>query len=140
MKHLLLIACLLVSQSAFAEFDRVAIDTIILEAQGESLDGQKAVGEVIRNRALKRHQSIESVCMARKQFSCWNDHQEAKNRLKMVSGEVFQRASRAWSESETSNLTKGATHYHNLDVSPYWSKGKLPCVVVGKHKFYNNVR
>jgi len=132
------------SESAFANPERLidrdtAIKTIILEAQGESLEGQTAVGEVIRNRALKGSRSVEAVCLAKSQFSCWNDRQEAFKRLNRVSGEVYQRASKAWDESEESNLTHGATHYlalKSLKRVPVWVRKLNKTVTIGAHTFY----
>ena len=126
--------------TAYANEDTVAIQTIILEAQGESLEGQIAVGETIRKRAVMRNLSHSQVCTQYRQYSAWNDSLGARNRLKSVSPEVFQRASRAWALSDGSRLTKGATHYHTLDVHPYWAKGKRPCLRLGNHLFYNNVK
>lgn len=139
---------LLVASPAWG--NEVAIQTIVLEAQGESLEGQIAVGEVIRARAMERgweagyrplkpQDSIEAVCLAPYQFSCWNNRQEAQKRLKRVSGEVWQRASRAWEESGRTNLTKGARHYHSEEVSPRWAKGKRASARIGRHIFYNNI-
>src|SRR3990167_4094069 len=126
------------TQIAYADSDNVAIETIILEAQGESLAGQIAVGEVMRNRANNRHQSIYTVCLSPMQFSCWNSASEARKRLKRVSGEVYQMASRAWAESESSNLTDGATYYiakKQLKYIPAWVNTLKLTTVIENHHF-----
>lgn len=49
--------------------------TIIGEARGESVNGQVAVGNVIKNRMLKapyKYKSYKDVCLEKSQFSCWN--------------------------------------------------------------------
>lgn len=122
--------------------DDLAIKTIILEAQGESLDGQIAVGEVIRNRvkSMRYPNTIESVVTQPFQFSCWNNKDLADRYLSGISGEVWQKASRAWYESEFSDLTKGSLHYHAKYISPYWVKGKKPVKEIGLHLFYNNIK
>jgi N-acetylmuramoyl-L-alanine amidase len=48
--------------------------TIYGEARGEPIEGQIAVGCVIRNRALARKESYKEVCLEPKQFSCWNEN------------------------------------------------------------------
>ena len=126
--------------TAQASEDTVAIQTLILEAQGEGFEGMVAVGEVIRNRAFKGSRRVERVVMAPWQFSCWNDPSNAKFKLSQVSGQTWQTASRAWEASKSSNLTKGSRHYHTKAVNPKWSRGVRPCAVIGAHKFYNNVK
>ena len=124
----------------YAEPDRVAIETIILEAGNQSLEGQIAVGEVIRNRAKRGDLSHDSVCLADHQFSCWNPGKQARNAKKAlgrVSGPTWQRASRAWAESEHSNLTQGATHYLNPRLAaPKWAKVIPKTVTIGQHQFH----
>lgn len=122
-----------------ASANDTAIKTIMLEAQGESLAGQTAVGEVIRNRALKDSRSVDSVCMAPYQFSCWNSRLEALKRLKKASPEAWQRASKAWAESEGSNLTHGSEFYiakKSLKYMPAWVSKMKQTTVIGNHTFY----
>ena len=140
MKPLLLtVLCLLLAGSGWAS-DIVPIETIMLEARGESLQGQIAVGEVIRNRAFKAQGTFEGICMAPRQFSAWNQPLEAKRTLSTLSGKTWQVASKAWEASSTSLQTRGATHYHTKAVRPYWAVGHTPCAVIGNHRFYNDIR
>ena len=124
----------------------IAIQTIILEAQDQSLEGQIAVGEVIRNRTddVYTHgrysERVKQVVRRPWQFSCWNSPLIAKLRLSRVSGKTFQRASRAWAESEHSQLVGESTHYHADYVKPYWAKGKKPAYKIGSHLFYEGIR
>lgn len=134
---------LVVCNLAYADGDKVAIETIVLEAGGESLDGQIAVGEVIRNRTddVYTHGSyadrVDQVVRRPWQFSCWNNPLIAKLRLSRVSGEAYQRASKAWEASRTSDLTGGATHYANLSLcSPKWARKLKQTVKIGAHTFY----
>lgn len=46
--------------------------TLIGESRGESIEGIVAVGCVIRNRVNTYKKSYSEVCLAPKQFSCWN--------------------------------------------------------------------
>ena len=122
-----------------SEGDLVPIQTLILEAENQGYEGMVAVGEVIRNRALKACRTPEWVCMRPKQFSCWNEPKKAQKRLSGVSGEIFQLASKAWVASSESLQTRGSTHYHTKAISPYWAKWKRPTAIIGDHIFYNNI-
>lgn len=47
--------------------------TIIGEGRGEPIHGQVGIGSVIRNR-LRTGKSYSDICLAPKQFSCWNEN------------------------------------------------------------------
>ena len=47
--------------------------TIYGEARGEPVEGQIAVGSVIRNRVTERKSNYKIVCWEPLQFSCWNE-------------------------------------------------------------------
>ena len=47
--------------------------TIFGEARGESIEGLVAVGNVIMNRARAANTSVKEICLAPKQFSCWDE-------------------------------------------------------------------
>ena len=132
------------SGSALASPERIvdretAIQTILLEARGESLEGQIAVGEVIRTRSRERNKTVQAVCFERLQFSCWNDKTVARKALIGITGEEYQEASKAWELSEGSNLTMGANHYLNkrkVKKLPKWAKVSLETVTISNHTFY----
>lgn len=46
--------------------------TLYGEARGEPVEGQIGVANVIRNRHEESGKSIHDICLAPKQFSCWN--------------------------------------------------------------------
>src|SRR5688572_3742365 len=96
-KLLILLSLSLLNGNAGAWTDDslIPVQTIILEAENQSLEGQIAVGEVIRNRAKRGDLSHESVCLSRRQFSCWNEPGEARKRLSKATGETFQKAAKA---------------------------------------------
>lgn len=48
--------------------------TLIGESRGELIEGIVAVGCVIRNRVLSQKKSYADICLAPKQFSCWNEN------------------------------------------------------------------
>lgn len=124
---------------AYADPSEVAIQTIVGEARGESLEGQIAVGEVIRNRFRANSwygDSFEEVCLYPYQFSFWNSRSKARKVLWSIEPAVWQRAARAWEASRNSDLTKGATHYHAWGIGPLWTFDMKQTVRIGNHVFY----
>ncbi|MBL4693571.1 MAG: cell wall hydrolase [Magnetovibrio sp.] len=126
--------------------------TLYGEARGESRSGKEAVACVIMNR-VKRAQSrgnywwgnsVESVCQKPWQFSCWNENDPNLEKiLAMTSGHrVFDtclRIARRAISGCLDDATQGATHYHNLNINPPWSRGRPACVEIGHHLFYNDI-
>jgi len=107
--------------------------TLILEAGGESDPrGMAAVREVIRNRA--KNKTEIAVCLAPKQFSCWN-------KISVERGIEIAKRHKKWQtalalvKSET-NHTNGATHYHSTKVSPYWKNSLTKTTQIQNHIFY----
>ena len=119
--------------------DLIPIQTIILEAGNQGINGMVAVGEVIRTRARERGLSFERICLQPKQFSCWNDRESASRRLHRESREIGELAAMAWELSATSNLTHHADHYHADYIKPpYWAKSMCKTTKVGTHIFYKS--
>jgi spore germination cell wall hydrolase CwlJ-like protein len=123
--------------------------TIWGEARGEGKLGREGIAAVVLNR-LKRGQpdrfgaTIADVCLTPQQFSCWNSDDPNLAKLKRVDEtdrhfraciEIAERAVKG----VLLDLTKGSDHYHTISVSPEWAKEKQPAVVIGVHKFYNNI-
>ena len=121
-----------------ADYDQTIVaTTLILEAGGEYYEGSlEAVYEVIYNRAIKKNQSFSEVCLARKQFSCWNDKDIMENIEKASNHPRWNEAMRIAYSDPTTNYTKGADHYHADYVNPYWSKSLTKTVKIGLHIFY----
>lgn len=110
--------------------------TIAMEAGGEPYKGQLAVGEVIRNRARIRKKTFSEVVREKKQFSCWNSEDVARQWVAGISGDQFQKASKAWHESEWTNITEGADHYHTVFVHPLWDRSMKKTHTIGQHVFF----
>ena len=110
---------------------------MILEAGGEYDEGSlEAVYEVIHNRAIKKGKSYSDICLARKQFSCWNDKNIMENIEKASKHPRWNEAMKiAYSDPKT-NYTKGADHYHADYVSPYWKDSMTKTIQIGRHIFY----
>lgn len=108
------------------------------EGRGESARGQAAIAAVTMNR-LRSPRYPNSVCQVvwqRKQFS-WTllhsrhhviDDAQAWRRAMNIA-QLFLGGARLALVSE-------ATHYHTVDVQPFWSKNIPALVMIGKHVFY----
>ena len=125
--------------------------TIYGEARGESISGQVAVGQVIRNRKFKLAQSYHEICLAKFQFSCWNNDDpnlavllEIGDRL--LTGEfVSEIKQQIWISDGIINgmaidETHGARNYLNVTLwsssnAPLWSKNMQNTQVIGRHVF-----
>ena len=126
--------------------DMLAIVTIWQEAEGEPYEGKVAVGEVIRARMRRRYASdgtVVDTCLRPAQFSGWNTGSPRRvvaMRLDDADPIVID-CRRAWLESETSNLTRGAVLYCNpnaLAALPGWATVDRELAVVGRHHFYKD--
>lgn len=139
---------------------QVAALTALREAVGDrsgaadtsSVEERIAVLTVIRNRVRQPRRfgdSYKAVCLARKQFSCWNPGDP--NRAKALAIGYLLATNqpvddRAYLETEylaqgvvagiILDRVYGADHYHRDDISPPWSKGKLALAQVGSHLFF----
>ena len=118
------------------------------EARGESQKGKEAVAAVVLNRAARRPRwwwgsTVETVCLKRFQFSCWNPNDPNRKELDTAPQqstypaclEVAQMAM----DGALTDPTKGATHYHTNSIAPNWSAGHAPSAVIGGHRFYNSI-
>jgi len=106
---------------AYPFTDEQAVRAIIGEAENQGYIGMLAVGEAIRNRGtLKGVYGLNSP------------------RLKKAPEWVWRMARKAWKESQHSNITKGANHWHNVDREgeTYWTKKYHKTVKIGNHQFY----
>lgn len=119
--------------------------TVYGEARGEPEEGRKAVAHVILNRAhspIFREHFPSQVCLARKQFSCWNKGDPnylAIRRLTTLDPLYMTIRKQVQEAVSEKDFTKGALWYHTKAVSPYWSRGATPCFQSGPHLFYNEL-
>lgn len=118
-------------------------EAIYFEARGESLDGQRAVAEVILNR-VKSKKFPNSICevvrqgTGRKhncQFSYYCD-----GRPELVhEDEAFDKID-SWSRDypirSSKGLTGGALYFHATNVQPHWASHFHRSAKVGRHIFY----
>lgn len=107
-------------------------DVIYAEARGESLHGQKAVGEVVVNRVGKTG-FASSVCGVTRQKG-----QFAKPPRVSDKGS-YQKALKVADDVLAGNgpkVTSGATYFHTPSVKPSWSHRKQRTGRIGSHIFY----
>lgn len=108
------------------------------EGRSESTRGQAAIAAVTMNR-MRSPRYPDSVCEVvwqRKQFS-WTllaaQHHEVRDaqawEKALVIAELFLNGARL-------ALVREATHYHTVDVQPFWSKNTPAIAMIGKHVFY----
>lgn len=113
------------------------------EARGEPYAGKLAVASVIHVRAQGRTELLAAVCLAPRQFSCWNPDREIPVAPSPDSPEYH-----AWGEclriaermvAGTFRPTSRATHYHArwMQQPPEWTAGRVPVAVYGGHVFWN---
>ena len=121
--------------------------TIYGEARGETDAGKLAVGHVIYNRALRGGwwgETIEEVCKKEWQFSCWNDDDPNRIKIKVVDASNSDARDCLWAalavtQGKHLDNTNGSCHYHHFDIRPNWSADKKPVTQIGNHLFYNDV-
>lgn len=119
------------------------------EARSEGQQGMEAVAMVILNRAsvAKRKSgfwwgnTIIQVCQKPFQFSCWNKSDPNFKKLTAVTTDDIHfatalRVSRRAVLGMVKDKTGGATHYHTIDILPFWAKGQKPTARIGRHIFY----
>ncbi|NWH09321.1 MAG: cell wall hydrolase [Alphaproteobacteria bacterium] len=118
---------------------------VYFEARGETLDGQRAVAEVVLRRA--KHPSFpRSVCGVVLE----GRHRKTGCQFSFTCNGAMQRSKqlKIWSEAlevanymmrgpgRGLNLTGRATHFHADYVSPGWAAQLVRTVQIGQHIFY----
>ena len=95
------------------------------EARGESLDGQMAVAQVIRDRANSWDMTVTEVVTAPSQF--------AKPYQGEISDETYLVASVF---NGMSVLQEPVTHFYSGEREPYWTSDKVNRGSIGRHSFW----
>lgn len=104
------------------------VNTVYAESRGESQIGMRAIVHIILNRS--KEQGVKPCIIVRrpKQF--------AKGITK-PSDPIWQRAKKLVLDPG-SDITKGATYFHNYSVKPAWSYRFKVTLKLGNHIFYKN--
>ena len=118
----------------------IAAATICAEAGGEPYAGQVMVGETIANRAAQSCASVRDICLAPKQYSCWNNSGTMKLRMQTMRkhpawGDCLRIAESICRPGYTP--VSSVTHFYAPKLcKPSWAKRMLLVAVVGNHRFY----
>lgn len=125
--------------------------TIYGEARGEKVDGQIAIGCVIRNRRISHpEKSYKDICLAPKQFSCWNENDPNRVILLKLADNIH--GTNFWLKQTMfiasgiidNNLidnTGGAKNYMTSDLffsdkKPAWAIKAMGLRTIGNHVFF----
>lgn len=103
-------------------------ETVYYEARGEGEDGMRAVAHVIYNRA--REQGVSPCVIVRQ------PGQFAKSKGKPNPRDPQWRLAVKISINPGTDLTNGATYFHNRTVKPYWIRKLKVTFSFGGHIFY----
>lgn len=121
------------------------------ESRGERVEGQIAVGCVVRNRAARSGYQWNAVCLAPKQFSCFNADdpnmpkiQQAADRL-LADTPTPDLAQALWIadgviSAAVMDVTHGAQNYLVTDLlqserAPSWAVNRPVLAKIGNHSF-----
>jgi len=139
--------------------DKYFACTLIGEARGEPIEGQIGVGFVIRNRAIADKKSYRDICLAPKQFSCWNINDPNFKLITKVLSDLDQgntiddpyfrqsiAIARCIQEEDFLDNTKGAKNYVTKDRWKLadtrkdeqldgWINRMVQTVILGNHIF-----
>lgn len=134
--------------------------TLFGETRGEPIEGQIAVAQVIRNRVRIDlgndgkpdwwGEGYRGVCLAPKQFSCWNDGDptqgaiiDCAQRLRDGRPQIRQLdfAQLQWiADGVIRGLVVDelgvSTHYHADTIAPAWAASMILTAKKGHHVFY----
>lgn len=111
--------------------------TLLAEARGEGVEGMEAVAMVIKQRMANRKQTASQVCLAPKQFSCWNGKSSDNLRHLWQSPAAPDaiKVVRRFDELDPAVIDY-ADHYCTVNIQPFWAIVQVPVVVIGNHTFY----
>ena len=123
--------------------------TVWMEARGESREGKEAVVHVLFNRLEyrigDRWNTIAQVCLDWLQFSGWRENDPSFVKAQTIDLNTSSARTAlgaflaAWSQRPT-DPTKGSRHYYADSIpAPKWAVGHQPCLVLGHHRFFNDV-
>ena len=123
--------------------------TLYYEARSEGTEGIDAVASVILNRANGKAENLPKVCLAKKQFSCWNNKTDLtpdKYKFLVPGGAAKQGQDREmWLYcqkiagkmifEEFKSTIGNRNAYHTLKVDPKWDARLSDKKTVGNHIF-----
>lgn len=122
---------------------RCLAEALYFEARGETVKGQFAVAEVIRNR-VKSESFPASYCSVINQgtgrkYQCQFTYTCDGHKEVIAEPGAFARVAkvaRLVMDGKAPELTDGATHYHTTAVNPRWASVFPRTAHIGDHYFY----
>ncbi|MEM8731459.1 MAG: cell wall hydrolase [Pseudomonadota bacterium] len=120
-------------------------EALYFEARGETVKGQFAVAEVIKNR-VESGRFPSSICGVihqgtGKRYQCQFTYTCDGNSEHIAEPAAYERVAkvaRLSLDGKAPPLTKGATHYHTNKVRPRWSRTYKKTARIGVHLFYRD--
>jgi spore germination cell wall hydrolase CwlJ-like protein len=124
------------------------VSALYFEARDQSAKGQKAVAQVIHNRARATGQGYCQVITEPNQFTAIQG-KALEITLDNQAVPVFKSFPdvKAWQQIKSlvdsgkyrpshKDLVKGSTFYARKDVKPFWARGMKRVATIGDHTFY----
>jgi len=126
--------------------------TLYGEARGESISGQCAVGNVIRNRVIKSGKGWHDIILAKWQFSCWNENDpnfiplmEMAEKILLEGNSPDEIRMQIWIAmgiigGDVRDESDGAVNYMTSALfysnnAPSWARDMRNTKVIGRHIF-----
>ena len=111
--------------------------TLLAEARGEGAEGMEAVAMVIKQRMANRKQTASQVCLAPRQFSCWNGKtsDDLRHLWQSPAAPDAIEVVRRFDKLDPA-VVGYADHYCTVKIKPFWAIVQVPVVVIGNHTFY----
>jgi N-acetylmuramoyl-L-alanine amidase len=104
------------------------------EARGTNIRNQVAVAWVVRNRMALSGRSACEVIYAPRQFS-WTSRRLPAPR-EASAWRQSQELALMVMQDQISDITRGATHFHEANISPTWSRNARNSMRIGAHTFF----
>lgn len=124
------------------DFDKVSMALCMWrEARGEGVDGMRAVGHVINNRAIALNKSWAQIVYAKLQFSSMTYPQDPQlSNVPTVPDTEFVQACQitdAITAGTDPDLTGGARYYFADSIpTPDWAKNMVETSKIGRQTFF----
>lgn len=123
--------------------------TLFAEARGEGEKGIDAVASVILNRSNGKAENFPKVCLAKKQFSCWNDKKDLtpdkyKYLMPVAASKpgkdremwlYCQKIAGQMMFGEFKSTIGNRNAYHTISVTPSWDTAMSDKTTIGNHIF-----
>ena len=139
---LLLIVFSFLFLTGFSKQETICLaQNIYFEARDQTVKGQIAVSLVTINR-LKSKRFPNTICKVVKQAryrngkvvrNAWKVSLTIAKAMLEQSGAHIKNYGKKW---KVNDFLNGATHYHRIDVNPYWNRNMLKVTTIGDHIFY----